>query len=271
MSYILDALQKSEQERHRGSVPNLQSVQISTGTPAGKRRIWLPVISVLLISGVAIFGYRLQLQNTETRSNITPPLLQKPPATAADPVVKKQLMAPSPPVSRQKNPQPVVAEKADRMARLAEKAATTQFRAVQKASAPETAVPASGVPDTLPESPAPQWQKITPSSANPVAVVKEVQPAEQQAEAVAAPRPLLPTLSELPKTVQNRLPAIRISAHIYSGKPSSRMVIINTKTLREGQDVGGGLILQEITRAGVIFQFEGSRFRMSKLKVWRRN
>ncbi len=50
------------------------------------------------------------------------------------------------------------------------------------------------------------------------------------------------------------------SVLIYSEKPAERMVNINGRTTREGQEVSDGLKLEEITPDGAIFSFKGYRF-----------
>jgi len=69
-------------------------------------------------------------------------------------------------------------------------------------------------------------------------------------------------LAELPSSVQQGLPEINISLHYYTAEPSSRMVRINDKTMREGQDLVAGLKLEEITPTGIVFSYQDYRFRI---------
>lgn len=69
------------------------------------------------------------------------------------------------------------------------------------------------------------------------------------------------SLSDLPPSVRQDLPAIAISGHSYSADPSLRIVLINGSTMREGQTISGGLILEKITSDGVILSYQGYRLR----------
>ena len=69
-----------------------------------------------------------------------------------------------------------------------------------------------------------------------------------------------PYLSELPASLKNALPPIRITSHLYRG--NSRLVSINGRIMSEGVNMGDGLFLEEITPEGVIMSFRGQRFRV---------
>lgn len=69
------------------------------------------------------------------------------------------------------------------------------------------------------------------------------------------------SLNDLPPSVRQDLPAIAISGHSYSADPSLRIVLINGSTMREGQTIAGGLILEKITSDGVILSYQGYRLR----------
>ncbi len=69
------------------------------------------------------------------------------------------------------------------------------------------------------------------------------------------------SLNDLPPSVRQTLPDIAISGHSYSADPSSRIVFINGKTMREGQVVTGDLRLEQITSDGIILSYHGYRLR----------
>jgi len=76
----------------------------------------------------------------------------------------------------------------------------------------------------------------------------------------AEPEQGVVTIDKLPSSVREGLPKMSISGHIYSNKPASRIVAINSQVLREGEAVAAGLKLEEITPTGVIFSYKGFRF-----------
>jgi general secretion pathway protein B len=67
--------------------------------------------------------------------------------------------------------------------------------------------------------------------------------------------------NDLPPSVRQDLPAVTIAGHFYSSDPSSRIVVINGKIMREGQVIVGNMRLEQITPDGVVMSFQGYRFR----------
>jgi len=73
--------------------------------------------------------------------------------------------------------------------------------------------------------------------------------------------PDLPSREELPATIQEGVPEITISLHVYSRRSAGRMISIGGRVLREGEMVSPELKLEEITETGAIFGYQGHRFR----------
>lgn len=71
-----------------------------------------------------------------------------------------------------------------------------------------------------------------------------------------------PSLEELGTTVRADMPELIFAGHTFSENPEDRMIIINNRIVREGQNLGNGLRLEEITWDGLIMNFNGTRFTM---------
>ncbi|MDQ6971044.1 MAG: general secretion pathway protein GspB, partial [Mariprofundaceae bacterium] len=71
-----------------------------------------------------------------------------------------------------------------------------------------------------------------------------------------------PLRGELPVRIQQSLPPIDISAHIYDKNPASRMAFINGHIRHEGEEVSPGLKLLSIMPDGVSLSFRGNAFRI---------
>jgi len=69
-----------------------------------------------------------------------------------------------------------------------------------------------------------------------------------------------PDYRELPASLKQELPELNISGHFYDADPAGRLIVVNGRTLREGQDVSVGLKLEQITASGAVFSYQGSRF-----------
>jgi general secretion pathway protein B len=82
---------------------------------------------------------------------------------------------------------------------------------------------------------------------------------------VPAPRPPVPPSA--PAQPVRGLPAdapkLVITGGVYSANNEHRMVIVNGKVVKEGADLGSGVVLEQITPAGVVLGFRGSRYRVT--------
>ena len=76
------------------------------------------------------------------------------------------------------------------------------------------------------------------------------------------------TKSFLPESIKLQLPAIIISAHIYSTNPQQRSIVINNNFMEQGEYVLDDLILYEITSNGAIFDYQGMLFNYGVVSGW---
>ncbi len=72
----------------------------------------------------------------------------------------------------------------------------------------------------------------------------------------------IPLQYQLPMAIQQKLPEIKISFHSYKHRPGSRLVRINGRIMREGQDMTKEVKLEKIVPSGVVMLFDGRRFRV---------
>ncbi|WP_020677499.1 general secretion pathway protein GspB [Geopsychrobacter electrodiphilus] len=242
MSFILDALKKSERSRAAGSVPDLQTVH--NPTPSSnlreRRQPWkfwllLALLAVLLLNaGLLLWGPK-PLQTEISVTSAEPPATDNDQPTAPTPLTQPALRD-VPAAMPQAQTDPVAPHKPRRqaspqvltVARVPEKATSTTPR-LEHAPAASAAPAASSAPATL-----------TPPAGNS-----------------------LPP-SELPAAIRSELPLITISLHYYSGDPRERMARINNKILREGEQLQDGLVLEEIIPSGLIFSYRGYRFKTDR-------
>lgn len=200
MSYILDALNKSERERERHQPPGLNSVHHKHDASPGRRSPlwhWLAGLFLLAVINILLVGY--------WTSNETP--------------------AP-------------VANQAETDTRRIEKQSFGTEDTVSP-TAPTERSPSSG---TMSEG-----DLITPSDASPIQPVR---------------------ISALPASVQEKIPDLSFTSHIYSDEPSLRGVTINHRYVREGDSLGSDLTLIEITEDGVVLRYRHYTFEMSVIRDW---
>ena len=241
MSYILDALRKSDQQRQRGTAPTLltaQATQVAPKQPAFSLNGWLA--AVLVVAGIVIGWLR--------------PWQTEPPAPATEPRAVQSL-APHPAVLA---PHSVASDttgksEPEQPARAAPYTAQPALASESAAREPEpTAVARSQTHATLPDAATgiPQ-EAAAPAPGSPVGT----------GQAEAGREDKVVSLSELPASIRQEIPSISISFHVYSSNPEARRVMINNELLRQGESLSTGLGVEQITPDGVVISYKGYRFR----------
>ena len=239
MSYILDALKKSEQERGRGDIPGVQTVHSSSLNYHGQKKAYWPyfLIVAVLLNLAAIVYFIVDKEQAAPAEVATQPMTGI--DIAEQPMEHDTAMAP--PVPRQTaDSQPAHAENV--VEEVVEKNAT------------ETSQPAGQVIAPMTTEPEPVAKPATRPAAKPAPVVAEKQVIE---------------FYELPASIKQQLPAIVISAHVYSSNPLQRSIVINNNFMEEGEYVIDELRLHEITPDGAIFDFRDTRFHHGVVSSWR--
>jgi len=238
VSYILDALRKSDQQRRRGAAPTLLVGQAMAVAP--KRPAFLAygmLVAVLIAAGVVIGWLRPWQPEQAAPSGAE--------LVAAKPLASTPRQLASAPSETAPQPKPELQ--------------------AQKAKPPAQASPVL-VP-TKPQRPAREKPKTdgAPLEADAAMAGNAEAPAPGQpggsAAADAARLQTVNSMAELPLSVQQELPAMAISVHAYSGNPRNRLVGINNRILREGEYVVPGLKLEQVTPDGMIFGYKGYSFR----------
>jgi len=233
MSYILDALKKAEQKRRQGAFPNLLSVYERTGFKAGKPARWPYIlISILLVSIGAILPRLYEkLSGAQNRGkvSVTAAPREGAPFVAAAPLRSTAAVhnERTHDAIQQTTPahEPIGRQTRGKSGKKTVNLVSTE----RKADTAPVNVPVSEALTSLPE--------MGPSSKS--RILKE---------------------SELPPAIQQELPKVEISAHIYDSNPSSRIIVIRGSAVHEGDNVAAGLRLESIIPEGVILSYKGYRF-----------
>ncbi len=295
MSYILDALRKSERERRAGQVPGLPSVV--TETPVRQSR-WLYLLIGLLLSlnlgGLALWWVQRGAEEQP-----------KPAATAGGPVsapVTTGVETPAASADRNLNPpivnpgQPVstAAAAAPTLAPATAVAPPAPSPAPQAPTGTPFSPPVAVAPSPAPAAAPPPRQNLRGSRMSAIAEPALAPPrlprsraldegfeeidreleregenladARDVAADVEAPRarpgvqPGTPDYRELPPELQARIPPFRITMFAYSKNPAERFVIIDMKKYRTGDRLPGGILLLAIQAENLLLELDGQKF-----------
>ena len=240
MSYILDALKKSEEERKKGDVPGLQTYTPSTEVSSGKKT-W--VIGVMVLIGTNVIGLFLWSPWQSTPPSSITAQEPRPEAHAAvNPAIARPIATPKvEPVAKLVIPKPVVAPMAAPIVRPV----------VRPFDKPLT--------DPVIE---------TPGEQSAPAIKIQPAPREAYSPKKAPSTAYLPQLSELPQSIQSQIPDLTFSSHMYSSQDRFRSITINGKRLKQGRYYNDLLYVNEITEKGAIMGFEGTLFEVDVLGQW---
>lgn len=84
------------------------------------------------------------------------------------------------------------------------------------------------------------------------------------AQAVTADELAAPPLATLPDEMRGRLPPLHVNVHAWAEDPAARFVLINLKRYQEGDRLDEGPIVRHILPGGVVLEFEGTLFSLSR-------
>jgi len=245
MSYILDALKKSEQARQQGAGgPKYSLLPVAEGE-APQRLVWpYALAAVLLLNAAALYAWMRPAPPAVKPVASQPAALSPPDAPAAKettvatiPAAKEPAVIPA--ANRIAEPPQAPPARVDRPA-AAPKAPREATAKPVVAKAPSSSL---RVPAPLPDAAAkPAAGAAAAKSATPASDEKPAQ--KKEADEAAA---------------KLELPAISVSGVIH-GEGSSGMAIVNDKLVREGDEISPGLKLEKILGDNVIFNYKGQRF-----------
>jgi len=232
MSFILEGLKKSEQKRSEGDVPNLQTLHKSPSTPP-RRKIWpLLLCCALILNAVILVWWLRPWQNEPECQPVVETEKQAAPAVAAIPAQQRPKIQPVLPPVPKPVPPPI----------------------------PTAQPPAELIPEPPPE--VVQEEAELANLARPAQLPRLVEDPPPPVEPVAE-ESVYPTLEDMPSSIRRELPPFNFSLHFFSEDPAQRMVRINGRILREGQELSSGLVLAEITNQGALFSYRGFDFEVS--------
>lgn len=285
MSYILDALKKSESERSRGASPEFASSQIIMTSKKQTVSPWVIIFVFLLVINLCVVGYFVssRLNQTEeitldsdTHAVSREPLII-PPSVPADSVVSNVKVRPEAPLNYGNAP-------------LQPSAATVPAHTGLKALDSDvvgphaTAFNAEGNNSRATEFSAPQIirprQKFSEGSdvgqieesrvkkrAPVQAEIAVDEPPSEDSLHTSDQRDAVPSLSEFDRDFQKSIPNLTFNSHIYASNATRRRIMINNQYLSQGQFIEG-LRIEDITEEGVILSKDGTSFSLSVVRNW---
>ena len=253
MSYILDALNKAEQERRIGEVPNLDTQHKHEITP--NKNIWPVVAVIALVVNAGLIGFAVHVFYPGKTTENTPAINE---VKAVDPVTNQQTLNASPQglphidvsaATQQKiNPQTNLPVPTPTIKKKPKE--TADKRIVQPLALQAKSI--SNRPD------ASEQKTVNKENRN----LESAQSASQtNSEPDNTPVPLL---LEKSSEFQQSMPKLNIDVHVYAKKRAKRFVLVNLRKYHEHDKIMEGLYLEEITSDGIILRYHNERVKILK-------
>ncbi|NJD05592.1 MAG: hypothetical protein FIA97_03735 [Methylococcaceae bacterium] len=231
MSYILEALRKSERERQLKQAPSLTAAV--TAEASQPSRSWLPwamVAALVLLNGAALAVFLLSSRG------------------APGPAGEKPLQAE---IARQATPAPVPPPA------LVPARPQPASPAVALIPSPPPAVPTAPAEPAVAEAPTTEER---PAPLHPAATPR-LADKPQRLRPVPA-KPAAPTETGDPEPAEDK-PAYRINVLAYSSDPKDRFAVINMSRYVIGDRLPDGAVVDGIQADGVILVRGGKRLRIA--------
>lgn len=238
MSFILDALKKSENDRQRQTGPALFEVKVAP--PKARFPLWGIALGVLLGANLIVLLVWLAMRGATNdavpagaATQVAAAAPGAVPAAAATPSIANTSPPPgaTPTASTTETPygdslSANGASRADPM--LADEADDSELNAADYEPAIE--------PEALPREP--------PAAASGNTRVS----------------PGLPTREEAIARGVGDIPELRLDMHVYAANSAQRFVLINMQRMREGDALPNGVRVERITEDGAEMSWRGNRF-----------
>jgi general secretion pathway protein B len=257
VSFILDALKKSENERQRQAGPGFATVPGNVG--GHSRNFWPLALATIVAVNLAVLGFLLLRDDdgddrTPPAVRTTPPPSQQaattPRPAATPPPKKTQTKGSTPPTPAVRqapahdSETPVAAPDA-KTAPAVSPIPEREVRGLEREAASNGTTP-------QPPRPATAGVPTETGAGGPLARPRSSEPAARSES--------LPTANDL--RLQGFLtgPPLHLDLHVYYPESYRRVVFISGSKYREGDRVKNGPVVREIVPEGVVLEERGQRY-----------
>ena len=236
MSFILDALRKSEHERQRQAGPGI--AELPAARAASRVPLALMTIGALLAVNLVVLLYWL------LKNDVPEVVREEPVAVRPSPV-----STPPTPATSQQAPGPVSVGTEEAPVQQTQHPAPVKQREVRPLAAEVVAgPPADAAPPPAPDP------SLLPTAPSPT-------PAYGYAPRQQAPgTDFVPRIDALPPQATAGLPVLNLDLHIYATDPEQRAAFINGTRYRAGDRLPQGIDVVAITIDGVLLRYQGRQF-----------
>jgi general secretion pathway protein B len=302
VSFILDAIAKSEHDRQQHEVPDARTLSLPAGSAQRPRRVLSYLLLVALLLNVIALAIWMQsdrsllnwfsLSRGDTIEQSTAQAIESENSSATNQIASVDVAATAASSKStveidNTSSKPAAAHTSSpKLISQTEKTVSTS-ESLAEAKGETLAEPRATDADLAGESALTPPQHVAETKSKedtalvriePDILSNKVPPGEftnpapgGQDAGKVVPRKVS-HLSELPADVRRDLPSVDFSGHLYSSNPESSYVFVSDgRPVTEGQRITDELFLHKITPTGVIVEFRGYLIDVGVLQNWNLN
>jgi general secretion pathway protein B len=247
MSFILDALKKSEVERQRQAIPGLMDSR--PVPPRARFPLWAAALIALLVVNMGVLAVVLMRSGAHG-------------GAAAE-----RSAQPAPAASATSQTRAVTAARAGSAGAAPAPGPSGSASAAPDHFSPMDAAPPVYAPEVPPtqdaSSPAAARRSARAGSSSDAGIPRRAAPGADPlltGSSDPSDTEVLPSINEIDLANQPALAGLHLDVHVYATQPSERFVYINMRKYREGSTLAEGPVLEHIRRDGVVLNYQGLRF-----------
>ncbi len=254
MSYILDALRKSEQQRQTIQ-PETVTERLLVKPPETGRKPKKGLLAALLLGNLLIMGYFFWIfvQKTDTPPRQT---------IAAHP--EKGVLPTTATAQPENIPPPKPAQPSPKQLEIATNLPSIEELVEAKKIPPPQAIKSTQTKDSQDKKPRASQKELVeqPQTNQPIKINPPQIASEKQA--LTLPKKAIVELNDSTAETQNNFPHLTINVFSYAQQPEDRFVIIDMVKYRIGQLIKGSVTLKEIRPDSIILQRGDETFRVDR-------
>lgn len=242
MSYILNALRKSEQDRQKEQSITLENrIQNKQAVAKKKTSIWLVTLVITNLFFLAYFISPFSKKDTHTDKKIEVVSKQKK-AVTIEPKIKHEtkVVSPPPPVTKKTTkPQHSIAKQIEN-------------KRIKKPII-------NNLPKNKIQEQAQPLEKNEPAEQ----VKAEIKPVNKPAE-ISESEKDFPFLSELSYEFQRTVPTLDINVYVYAKEEQDRFIMVNMKKYLSGDQLDSGMTVIEIRIDSLVVEYKNRKFQIKR-------
>jgi general secretion pathway protein B len=262
MSFILDALKKSETDRQRQNGPALFEVKVArprTGLP-----LWAVALAMLLAVNLVIVAWVLLRHPAPAEAAVPAPGPASAPAANPEPPTTARGVAGATPGGAQDHAIPPVAVAGAGVAPAGPLGQPAGLTPPEPAAPPVSTPGASQPPNENAANGGPAAPgDSTTGKANPDDYAPAADPGLMPGFGNHVSRGTesgLQLYQDAALASGSHIPQLRLDLHVFAAKPQDRFVMINMKKLHEGDSLPEGVRVESITPDGAVLSHDGTKF-----------